>query len=175
MFAQVKGQFISVFVCENETVVVSPWVVDYEPLMMCLCVWLLGYLWLVWCRRLYDQSLSGCLTDFTALTLFEQDCAWLCLVECYPIICVRRCVYWDALERFFAPKKGGGGERNDKSCLVTGRKTRGWLEATVSRLLQPPHDWWGVNGNITYCWRRGWGGISSSCQISDDLHVRTGP
>lgn len=65
LYAQVRGQSISVFDCENETVFIFLSVVDCEPLMMCTCVWLLGYLWLVWCRRRLswsDQSLSGCST-----------------------------------------------------------------------------------------------------------------
>lgn len=97
--ARVKGQHSSVSDCENETVVVFLRAVDYEPLMMCTGVWLLGRLWLVRRCRPYELLWPKSVWMFDWLhcshTIWTRLCmtlprlvltnhlrAWVCLLGC---------------------------------------------------------------------------------------------
>lgn len=123
--------------------------------------------------ELVCPSPSGCSTDFTALVPFEQDRAWLCLICCKPMICMHRCVYWDALERilFVLCERWSKNDKGSVGFLKGANKKKVRSDLKLPTPPDPRVTCCIVNANITYCWgdSRPLAKSLMTCMLGQDL------
>lgn len=129
---------------------------DYEPLMMCTCVWLLGCLRIVWCRRLHELfwPKSVWMFDWLHCSIWTRPCMTRPRLLLTNRLCVCGCVYGDALVLFSflclyfcvreEEKRPGLFLKRNNSWKRKKKKEEKECESFDLKLQRAAHDWWGV-------------------------------